>query len=197
MKNTSILIAFLLCSSVVHRQGLAQDSSAPRDLTGQTRVIGLKLYDLDNISTWGFSSRLEIKDLEGILNPVLNNIQSKQEVYAWESFSVRDRIPHYCIDEAACLATRLGASLKQVGVPFAVIQVRAGSDYAVRALNYRYELKTFSYHQALLVSINGAWMVVDPVLTGHITPIWLDYWVSRFELGRSKKVDLFVNGWSK
>lgn len=127
----------------------------------------------------------ETHTIESALRPVYSSIVSRSEISSW---SVEDKVrtPHYCRNECACVASNLGAGLRQAfpnrnavliyfssGSPQGGVTAYTGTEMTRRS---------WMYHVALAVeSPEMSWVIVDPIIFRNLKPHTLEDWKGRFE----------------
>ena len=100
-------------------------------------------------------------------------IQQSREVYSWEVASPRDRTPHYCSQECACLAKYFSQVFRRNGIPFRTLQTGAID------VDTNSGRKFFNYHLAILIPDGNSWMIIDPVVLGTTRAQSMRIWMSR------------------
>ncbi len=100
----------------------------------------------------------------------LQHVRESGEIYAWEVAGPRDRIPHPCAEECACLAKKFSSALKAERVPYATFLLRpkAGHGWIEIAGVPRglFKTQTYNFHYITAFRIDNTWMILDPVVTG-------------------------------
>ncbi len=113
----------------------------------------------------------------------LDGIRRSRKVYSWEIFSPRDRIPHYCINECACLAADFGPALVQAGLRnVRLLTIHSGrQDYEVRLRSFKGRSASYAFHQVVALKVGDQWFVIDPLMVGNTQPEALGTWLTRIE----------------
>lgn len=123
----------------------------------------------------------EVRRLTQSLNQGLQQVRRANRVYAYETFSPHDRIPHYCSDECACLAEEMGKRLQQAHIPYRTLLLRPAfhEDFEVSLRGNDNQFHSYAYHQVLAVKLAGRWRVIDPLMLGSAAPERISLWIRR------------------
>lgn len=113
----------------------------------------------------------------------LQQVRESGEIYAWEVAGPRDRIPHPCAEECACLAKKFSSALKAERVPFATFLLRpkAGHGWIEIAGVPRglFKTQTYAFHYITAFRFDNTWMILDPVVTGSVKLEPVTVWEKR------------------
>jgi hypothetical protein len=113
------------------------------------------------------------------------DVRSSGEVFSWEVAGPRDRTPHYCADECACIAKKFTAAFKAAGLHSRTVLLRPsnGSGWIdIKGISKGiFKQPSYSYHYITLIPANGTWLVLDPVITGTTNLEPLAAWKKRVQ----------------